>query len=62
MINRLVGQLYYCMRNRQTFDSAKAFPLTIKGEVAVVRRSDYGLWVTPCAQATRAGSLRAAVT
>lgn len=34
LFNRLVGQLYYCLQNGQTFDSARAFPLPIKGAVA----------------------------
>ena len=26
LFNKLLGQLYYCLQNKQTFDEAKAFP------------------------------------
>jgi hypothetical protein len=26
LFNKLVGQLHYCLQNKQTFEEAKAFP------------------------------------
>ena len=26
LFNKLLGQLYYCLQNRQTFNATKAFP------------------------------------
>ena len=28
--NKLLGQLYYCLQHRQSFDEAKAFPMPLR--------------------------------
>jgi hypothetical protein len=34
LFNKLIGQLYHCVQHRQTFDSAKAFPLLVRSAAA----------------------------